>query len=205
MPVPTVRATIAAPEPLLNERSFLRIHNRCAKDALREEGVKHHKERLPGHFTRSAHGKYGHQDRKPAYIRFKARRYRSVTDLVKSGGTRNHMLNSPPKMRIGGKAAADDGSSGSLKLTLELSFPFGQAAQKSVARRIRTNTRPTRGQTVTSGVTIKQMRREIGAITQPEGQQIARGFIRGYGRLLAERLAKSPRIRKRVAAARTRS
>ena len=63
MPIPTIRATIAAPEPLLNERSFLRMHNRCAKDALREEGLAHHKQRIPGHFTRAAAGKYGHRRR----------------------------------------------------------------------------------------------------------------------------------------------
>lgn len=204
MPLPTVRATIVAPEPLLNERSFLRLHNRAAKDALREEGLKHHKERIPQHFTRAAAGKYGHRRRKEAYMRYKARKFRSVLDLVKSGQTRQDMINTPPKIRIGGKAAGDDGQSGELRLTLTLPMHVGNKAQLSHAKRV---IRTRRGQVhrqraATAGVDIKQMRREIGAITQDEGRDIAVGFKRGYGRNLAIALAKAPRIRKRVAAAR---
>jgi hypothetical protein len=198
MPLPTVRATLAAPEPLLKIRSFLRLHNRAAKDALREEGERHHKERIPGHFKRSAASKYGYKRRKPSYMRFKARRFRSVLDLVKSGATRQAMINNQPKYRAGGKAADDEGNSAGLRLTIELQFPFGKAAQQSVAKARRLGRRTTRGEGNTAGVTIRQMRAEIGAITQDEGRDTARGFIRGYGRKLAVGLARSPRIRKQV-------
>jgi hypothetical protein len=168
MPVPTVRATLVAPEPLLNERSFLRIHNRCAKEALRAEGLDHHKRRIPQHFTRSAHAKYGYMRRKDKYMRIKARRYHSATDLVKSGATKQEMLQNTPKIRIGGKAADDAGASGELKLTLELNFPFSKDAQAAVAKRIASRRRFQRTYTYSSdktGVTIAQMKKEIATIT----------------------------------------
>ena len=204
MPLPTIRATIAAPEPLLNERSFLRLHNRAAKDALREEGLKHHKERVPQHFTRAAAGKYNHRRRKPAYMRYKARRFRSVTDLVKSGRMKQELVNTPPKIRIGGKAADESGQAGDLRLTLTMPLHVGQAAQLAHAKRaIRARRgQATRTRAATAGVDIKQMRRELAEITQDEAREIAAGFKRGYGRNLAAALARAPRIRKRVAAAR---
>ncbi|MDQ3288917.1 MAG: hypothetical protein M3Q42_11805 [Pseudomonadota bacterium] len=210
MPLPTVRATIAAPEPLLQERSFLRLHNRAAKDALREEGEKHHKQRMPGHFQRSAAGKYGHMRRKEKYIRFKARRWRSVTDLVKTGATKMAMLQSQPTIRVGGKAADDDGKSGSLRLTLTMPFPPGAGAQQAYAQaspyaRKQMKQRAAKEQAAASRVTIQQMRKELATIIDPEARDIAKGFIQRYGRHLARALAKSPRIRKRVAAAKASS
>jgi hypothetical protein len=204
MPLPTVRATIAAPEPLLKERSFLRIHNRAAKDALRKEGEHHHKERMPGHFKRSAHAKYGYKQRSPAYIRKKARRWRSTLDLVKTGRLRDEITKTPPVIRVGGKAADDEGNTGNLRLTLTMPFHVGAKAQESYARAAESGYRPTRNTTIVgrAGVTIRQMRRELAAITEDEGREIARGFLKRYGRNLAVALARSPRIRKRVAAAR---
>lgn len=202
MPVPTVRANLVAPEPLLRERSFLRIHNRAAKDALRAEAEKHHKERIPGHFTRSAAQKYGHMRRTPRYMRMKARRWGSVTDLVKTGDTKDEMTQNAV-IRVGGKAADADGTSGELRVTIELRFPFGRDAQKAVAKAIRTG-KLRRGHTSgahRSGVTIRQMRKEIASITDAEHTQIARGFLRRYGENLASALSRAPRIRKRVQAA----
>jgi hypothetical protein len=182
------------------ERSFLRIHNRCAKNALREEAVKHHKERIPLHFQRSARQKYGYQPRKEKYMRFKARVFRSVTDLVKRGKTKDAMTQGESKIRLGGKAADENGVFGGMKATLELPFPIGTDAQKRIAKRIKSGkgTRPTgpRG----TGVTIPQMKKEIATIIPTESRDIAQGFLRRYGQHLARELARAPRIRKRVAA-----
>lgn len=186
-----------APEPLLNGRSFLRLHNRCAKEALRAEGVKHHKERIPLHFERPAHSRYGYQRRSEKYMRFKARKFRSVTDLVKTKRTKEAMTQGEAKIRIGGKAADDAGVAAGLKLTLTLPFPIGQDAQQQVARKIRSGRRHFEKRQ-TSGVTIPQMKKEIATIIPSEAYQIARGFRRGYGQRLAAGLAKAPRLRKRL-------
>ena len=206
MPLPICRATLVAPEPLLQERSFLRLHNRSSKEALRDEAVRHHKQRIPGHFTRSAAGKYKHQPRKPAYIRFKARRFRSVVDLVKTGQARDAMTKTSPAIRIGGQAADESGAASKpLKLTLTLPFHIGQKAQAGYAKKARAakQGRPTRTRSRSSGVTIAQMRKELGTVTEDEGRDTARGFLKGYGRRLGEGLARAPRIRKRVNAARS--
>lgn len=210
VPLPTIRATLVAPEPLLVERSFLRLHNRCAKEALREQGTYHWQKRLPQHFLRSAHARYGYQGRSPKYMRIKARRWHSATDLVKTGHLKSDVLNTPPVIRIGGKASDDDGNAGGLKLTLTLPFHPGtkanagyaelalaygsgavHAAKKNAARRA----------AYMIGVSIQQMRKELAAITDDEARDTARRFLRGYGQRLAAGLARAPRIRKRVAAA----
>lgn len=202
MPAPTVRANLVAPEPLLRERSFLRIHNRAAKDALRDEAEKHHKERIPGHFTRGAAQKYGHMRRTPRYMRMKARRFGSVADLVKTAASRDEMI-ANAKIRVGGKAADDEGNSGNLNASIELRFVFGRDAQKAVAKAIRTGKlrRGHRSGAHRSGVTIAQLRKEISTITDGEHYQVARGFLRRYGENLASALSRAPRIRKRVQAA----
>lgn len=202
MPLPIVRATIVAPEPLMNTRAFLRMHNRCAKEALFEQGMQHWKVRIPQHFTRSAHSRYGYQARSAKYMRMKARRYRSVTDLVKRGQMRDEMIKTPPVIRIGGRAADDAGHSAGLKLTLILPFHVGQKAQAyyaTLARIGRAQVQAAQARARTrAGVTIHQMRKEVATIRQDEAQQIARGFLKGYGQRLAAGLAAAPRIRKAV-------
>jgi hypothetical protein len=199
-----VRATLVAPEPLLKERSFLRLHNRSAKESLREQGLHHWKVRIPQHFTRSAHQRYGYMPRVPRYMRIKARRWRSVTDLVKTGRMRDEMTKTPPVIRVGGKAADDDGNTGALKLSLTMPFHVGQKAQQSYADRAlaRRSMRIRRMAGLRTGVTIAQMRREVATIREDEGKDTARRFLKGYGTHLGRGLAKAPRIRKRVTAAR---
>lgn len=203
--IPTVRATIVAPEPLLRERSFLRLHNRCSKEALREQGLKHHKERMPLHFTRSAAGRYNHQRRRAAYMRYKARVFRSVTDLVKTGQAKLEMLTNAPKIRVGGQAADAEGNARTLKLSLTMPFHVGERAQQAHAKKAEKIRRgqPVKTRKVTTGVTIAQMRKELATITQGEARDIADGFGKGYGQRLAVGLAKAPRLRKKVRAARS--
>jgi hypothetical protein len=204
MPLPAVRVTIAAPEPLLRERSFLRMHNKAAKEALREQGMFHWKNRIPLHFLRSAHTKYGYAARSAKYIRIKQRRWRQGgMDLVKTGHLRNDMLHTPPVIRIGGKASDENGDGGDLKLKLVLPFHVGDKAQlhymqlreafgKGAVKAAK------RDAAKKTGVSIAQMRKEIAAITADEGKDTARRFLKGYGQRLAVALARSPRIRKRV-------
>ncbi len=198
--IPSMRVGLIAPEPLVTDGGFLRIHNRSSKDALRSEALEHHKKRIPLHFRATARGKYGYKERKPGY---KARKYREGygrTDLVRTGATRDKMSGEEPKIRLGGKAANPDGSTGQLKLTMRLAFPFGLEAQAAHAKRAASEKRtgksvPTRSNT---GVTIADMRQEIGKIIADEARKIADGFHARYTKNLNHELRSRPRIRKRL-------
>jgi hypothetical protein len=133
MPLPAVRVTIAAPEPLLRERSFLRMHNKAAKEALREQGLFHWKNRIPGHFPARPIRNMPTAARSPATCESKPAAGGARTDLVKTGHLKSDMLNTPPVIRIGGKASDDNGDGGDLKLLLVLPFHVGDKAQPAIA------------------------------------------------------------------------
>src|SRR4051794_35425706 len=105
--LPQLRVALIAPEPLLDDRSFIRIHNKAAKLALRDEAQTHWKKRIPGHFTASAGSKYGYKERQPKYRAIKKSRYGVNIDLVASGHTRDEITRTVPEIRIGGRAASD--------------------------------------------------------------------------------------------------
>lgn len=138
-----------------------RLHNSIVKDAVRDVLVEHHRRRIPGHFQRPAHGKYGYADRSPRYRAQKQRRYGSSIDLVRTGRTRQQMT-TQRQITVGGQATA-----GTIRGRLTLRFPFPGGSlrfkQDALGRQ---------------RVTIEQMAREIRAITPDEIQQINRE-IRG--------------------------
>lgn len=138
-----------------------RLHNAIAKDAVRDTLVKHHRRRIPGHFQRPAHGKYGYAQRSPRYRAAKQKKYGSSIDLVRTGRTKQQMT-TQRQITVSGQATA-----GTIRgrLTLRFPFPGGSLRFKAAA-----GTR--------QRVTIEQMAREIRTITSDEIQQINRD-IRG--------------------------
>lgn len=138
-----------------------RLHNAIAKDAVRAVLVEHHRRRIPGHFTRPAHGKYGYAERSPRYRVQKQRKYGSSIDLVRTGRTRQQMT-TQRQIAVGGQATA-----GTIHGRLTLRFPFPGGSL-----RFRQNSRGRQR------VTVEQMAREIRAITPDEITQINRE-IRG--------------------------
>lgn len=197
--IPNMRVALILPEPLAVDRAFLRIHNRACKDALRDEAIKHWKDRIPGHFKDEARAKYGHMPRKPRYIAMKQRIFGRTTDLVLTGRTRTKMTREQPQIQLGGKASNTDGSIGALRLTMRLKFPFGAKAQAGIANKARQGIRHTGPRT--AGVTIAQMRKEISKILPEEARAIANSFRAGYMRHLNKELASRPKIRKRISPA----
>lgn len=198
-----MRVALIAPDALLDDRAFLRIHNKAAKDALRECAITHWKTRIPGHFRKQSQAKYGYEPRKPIYRTLKARRMKSRTDLVYSGKTRDAVTSTQPTIRAGGRAANPDGSSGQLKLSMTMKLPFGVDAQKSVAKAVRRG-KYSRGHVSGEhrpGVTIADMSSEIAAITTDEAKDIGQQFAKLYGEKLKAALATRPKIRKRLDAA----
>lgn len=97
-----------------------RWHNKYAKEALREAVEKWHgdKQGFAKHFRRDARERYQHFPRAEKYKQFKARKYKSTVDLIKTGRTKTRML-SQWKMQAGGSAEG-----GNLSATLILTFPF---------------------------------------------------------------------------------
>jgi hypothetical protein len=202
--LPNMRISIEAPEPLLTEGGFVRLHNQVAKTALREEAVKHWKDRIPGHFDPRARGKYGHMKRKPKYEAMKQRVFGRVIDLVLTGQTRSKITKTQPEIRMGGSAL---GGKNALSLTMTMRLPFGLEAQKAHATRAtRTKQgiqqRPARTR---PGVTIAQMKTELAAITEDERRAIAASFRQRYLELLNKELRSRPKIRKQIESATPRS
>jgi hypothetical protein len=149
--------------PTRPEEMAKRDHNRVVKDALKAIIARHHKQHIPKHFERSAHGTYGYKQRSQKYIREKNRRYGSSTDLVKTGRSRQKML-ADPKIVIGGAA---EGGKKKLQGVLKLRFDFtggGRRYRKASSQ----------------AVTIEQLHAEIRAMTRQEQQELANLFRAEY-------------------------
>lgn len=150
-----------------------RAHNKIGKEAVRRALLTHHEKRIPGHFRRGAHQKYGYADRSPSYRHYKQRRYGSSIDLVMTGRTQ-HAMSSQAQITVGGTA-----SGGTLNGQLKLRFPFGASAQQAHARRRRGQAKgaPLSARGRRDGkprVTIEQMRREVATVLPSEVQEINR-------------------------------
>lgn len=138
-----------------------RLHNSILKKVVEDVLVTHWRKRIPGHFQRPAHGKYGYADRSPRYRRQKQRKYGSSIDLVRTGRTRQQMT-TQRSITVGGQATA-----GTIRGRLVLRFPFPGGSLRfkpGVGNRQR--------------VSIEQMAKELRAITPDEISQINRE-IRG--------------------------
>src|SRR5947209_5697413 len=98
---PLPKLSLEVDIPLRADDIAKRHHNRMVKESLNEVLIAHHRFRIPGHFERSAHGKYGYAQRSEKYMREKARRYHSTVDLVKTGKSKQRML-TEQKITIGG-------------------------------------------------------------------------------------------------------
>ncbi len=186
--IPAMRIGLIAPDALFHERSFIRLHNRAAKEALRECALKHHKERIPLHFKVGATEKYGYAPRAEGYKRKKLRRYNEIRDLVsgdRRGPPTKEFTKQPPKIRVGGKATNDDGTAGALRLSIVIKLPFIASSDEY---------RPGR-------VSGKQIKREIAVVLPHEAAEISQEFKDNYVRILNEMLSKRPRIRKKYEAA----
>lgn len=162
--------------PRRPEELARRDHNRFVKESLRECLKEHHEKRIPGHFTKSAHQKYHYIRRSEKYMRWKARRFHSTTDLVKTGASRDQMKTG--RITVGG--AAEGGKDINAKLTLRFVFKGGTG-------------RFHRDTPMYRRITILQMHKEIQAMTDDERRAFAEKFSNDYW----DRVAKHNAGRKR--------
>lgn len=182
--------TLSIPEPLVDG---VRMHNRLARECLREELQAHGEKRIPLHFRPLARHRYSyarrmsHQGRK-SYNEWKRQRYGSTADLVKTGKSRAHMTNpANQKVTIRGSAAA-----GTLSGALAMRFPWtgGTGKQKGDRR-------------ITVGTTPAVMVSEVERIIPTEVHEISEGMKSRYIAKVAERLRQKKIIKSRTRRTRT--
>tara|TARA_R100000808_G_scaffold24931_1_gene59486 strand:- start:15888 stop:16463 length:576 start_codon:yes stop_codon:yes gene_type:complete len=179
--LPEVGFAITAPAPIHDSARFMRIHNRASKNAVRTTLLKHRLEVLPKHFQRGNRSRYDHMPRKTRTRTVKKQKFNSVTDLVKTGKTRDHMTSQFPVIRVGGSAQSV------MKGTMHLTFPFPVNLEMD-------------GGKDGKGVTQAQMAKEIGAWTEDESRGAADDMAQFYKEFLEQELADAPRLRKKLAA-----
>ena len=173
--VPYLQIIMVMPEPLDKGRTFTRIHNNALRDAHEYALVKHKRETTPKHFKRGNWQRYNHTPRTREYRKTKRRQFKSTTDLVKTGKTRDFAKKQIPKVTHRG--SADSGNLRS-RYTLVL-FNFRGAGRKN-------------------RVKPKDMAKEVGTVHPTEAIVMISRVEAKYIVGLRKGLARSPRIRKRV-------
>lgn len=157
--------------------SASRKHNALVKVAVRAVLMHHWRNRIPGHFQRPAHNRYGYAQRNARYRFSKQRKYGSSIDLVRTGRTR-HVMTTQSRITVGGQA-----SSGGVTGRLLLRFPFPGGT-----RRFR---RPGSRQ----AITIEQMAREIETIIPTEVREIEQQIREFYMVLIETDTSKRQRVK----------
>lgn len=155
-----------------------RAHNLAGKEALRDELVRHHRERIPLHFRQNARDRYRYKKRSDVYLAIKRRKTHSTTDLVYSGATKS-MVRGLGMVRIGGtmtgstykngakagQVRAEAGLSGHLVMQIPFSIGYRDSADPS-------------------RVHSADIADEITRVRDDEEREMAAGFERTYMRRL---------------------
>jgi hypothetical protein len=188
--LPANTYTFEYPDVLNDTQGVHRLHNKVGKEAMRQELLNHHRKRIPLHFDQNNRTKYNHMPRKEGYKFRKYKKFRSRTDLVATGRTKDAMRRMY-QLRIGGTASGETGLRGQLILR----FPFTQTAVFQQSQKKRYG-KPREQRRVAVGVTIDQMRKEISTVIAAEQREIATNLGANYTKLLNNELASRPRIKK---------
>lgn len=156
-----------------------RWHNKFAKDALRETLERWHQspQGFKKNWQRDAKQTKNHFPRSEKYKRFKARKYHSTIDLIKTGATKHHMQHGG-KVTIRGTA---DGKN--LAATLTLTFPF------------RGGTGRFRKKFTHQQVTIQKMIIELQRMDDKDPPLLARWFLEAYMKKVRDFRSNRKRIR----------
>lgn len=164
--------------PGLPEDMALRMHNRFAKESLREAMQTHHRKNFRRHVTPGNRERYGHQPRQPKYREWKQRRYGRDIDLVKTGRSMRDMARTMPDIRIGGAAEGGrKGLTGSYRL--RFAWKGGTGAQK----------------TIRTGVSTAQMLTEMARWSDDEAREASANFVTGYWQRVEQWRGSRKRIR----------
>lgn len=176
--LPEIQFTIIIPDWLLGTKRMEILHNKISKAAMTEVLLRHHKQRMPGHFKQSARQKYRHRPRNEIYKFRKRQKFRSILDIVKTGRTKRRFTMIKPLIQIGGSGTDSKGIRGRAFYR----FPFPAAKDNKP-----------------QSVTTDQLAKELSTILREEREQIAEQYGQAFMTLLFDELETRPRIRKKIA------
>lgn len=171
--IPKVGFAIVASDALLGTDRMGRIHRKISKQAAHAAMLLHWRKYVPRHFQKTNRQLYGHAPRSRRYKGYKRKVHKSITDIVKTGRTRDSMTTMMPVIR-------NSGSADSLMVTtmyLRWPFPAGKTKPGSVSR--------------------EQMNNEIGRWVSEEEEEILKQYAAIYIASLKNEIKKSPRMLKR--------
>ncbi len=177
MPIPIPQFELDLPGRLVNSD---RLHARIVRECVREELMAHWRNRIPGHFNRSATQKYRYAPRVTRYRRrgpggqktisyaaWKQQKFGSNSDLVKTGRSR-HAMTTQSKITIGGTASIHSRKAPGINGQLRMRFPFpgGTGARRKPNSK--------------DGVDIAQMIREVSIVLPQESREMSESLADRY-------------------------
>jgi len=171
--IPKVGFAIVASDALLGTSRMGRIHRKISKASAQAAMLLHWRKYVPRHFQQTNRQLYNHAPRSKRYKGYKRKVHKSMTDLVKTGRTRDSMTTMMPVIR-------NSGSADSLMITtmyLRWPFPAGKGKPGSVSR--------------------DQMNKELGRWVSEEESEILQKYAAIYKASLLEEIKNSPRMLKR--------
>lgn len=171
--IPKVGFVIVASDVLVDSARMARMHRRISKRSAHAAMLLHWKKYLPRHFQQNNRQLYDHAERAKGYKASKRKLHGSITDIVKTGRTRDYMTTLIPIIRHSG--AAD-----SLMVTtmyLRWPFPAGKVKAGQVSR--------------------EQMNKELGRWVDEEEDDIRSQYASIYVESLRSEIKDSPRLIKR--------
>jgi hypothetical protein len=175
MPSLIPRPIVEFTPPSRPEDLSTRLHNKYAKEALRETLDLHWSKNTRKHFQLGARQRYGYAPRSVRYNLFKKRWKGHTIEMLLTGRSRQQMSSKRPQIRVGG--AAEGGKKG-LSGYYFLRFPFSGDAQFAMRKRAR---RIKRAQWVGKRQNkLPQLRKEMERWAGDEVQQAKEEFANRY-------------------------
>ncbi len=172
--IPKVGFAIVASDALLGTSDRMgRIHRKVSKQAAQAAMLLHWRKYVPRHFRQNNRQLYNHAPRSRRYMGYKRKVHKSITDIVKTGRTRDSMTTMMPTIR-------NSGSPESLMITtmyLKWPFPAGKGKPGSISR--------------------DQMNEELSRWVDEEEAEILKQYAAIYVASLKDEIKKSPRMLKR--------
>jgi len=166
------------PAVLVDGARFQRAYISALKSATRLALQEYQQGKFNEHFKKTNRREFKHAKRRDSYKSVKRRKFGSITDLVKTGKTREYMRLQRAKISTKGNFSQG------VSATMYLKFPFPVADAENP-----------------KGVGPAQMRKEIEAWSPKTESAVARSLHRHFVSELLEKLEKSPKLRTRARAA----
>ena len=97
--IPQIGFEIAIPEAMDGKARTLRAYKKISMEALEFCLKFHHLRTMPEHFKATNRNKYRHKERSSVYKKVKKVKFRSITDLVKTGKSKAYILGIMPPVK----------------------------------------------------------------------------------------------------------